>query len=133
MFPGGLGGRNNPKQLAAMMRQMGIEMEELKDVEEVIIRLPDREIVLRDADVSKMKARGEITWQIMGKETSRPRTDKEQAPAIAPSPPVKATITQEDIDLVASQANVSKDAARKALEATNGEPAEAILKLLGDE
>lgn len=126
MFPG-MGGRVNPKQLNAMMRQMGIEMEEIDDVEEVIIRTADKEIYFTDANVQKMTARGEVTWQVMGKEQTRPRTDK------APAGPVKLDIREEDVDLVATQANVSKEQARKALEAANGEPAEALVKLLGDD
>ena len=132
MFPG-MGGRGmNPKKVAAMMRQMGIEMEDIDDVEEVIIRTADKEIYFTDAAVSKMTARGEVTWQVMGTDKVRPRTDKAAAPAAAPAP-VKLEVKEEDVDLVASQANVSKEQARKALEAANGEPAEALLKLLGDD
>jgi nascent polypeptide-associated complex subunit alpha len=101
-------------------------------VEEVIIRTADREIYFSDASVSKMTARGEVTWQVMGTDKTRPRTDKPAAPA-APSAPVRLEVKEEDVDLVASQANVSKEQARKALEAANGEPAEALMKLLGDD
>ena len=129
MFPG-MGGRGmNPKRMQAMMRQMGIEMEELEDVEEVIIRLPDREIVFRDAEVSKMVAQGQTTWQLAGPAETRPRADKAAA---APSAPVKLEISEEDVELVATQANVSKDVARKALVEANGQPAEALVKLLGE-
>lgn len=129
MFPG-MGGRGiNPKQLNAMMKSMGITMEDIDDVEEVVIRTADQEIVLTEASVSKMTAKGEVTWQIMGKATTRPRTSAPTAPAA----PVKLEIRDEDVDFVASQAGVSKEEARKALEAANGEPAEAILKLMGDE
>lgn len=128
MFPG-MGGRGmNPKRMQAMMRQMGIEMEELEDVEEVVIRLPDREIVFRDAEVSKMTAQGQTTWQLAGTPETRPRADK-GATATAP---VKLEISEEDVDLVATQANVSKEVARKALVEANGQPAEALVKLLGE-
>ena len=40
-------------------------------------------------------------------------------------------IPNEDIELVASQAGVSPDKAREALEECGGEPAEAIIKLMG--
>lgn len=130
MIPG-MGGRGmNPKRLAAMMRQMGIDMEDLDDVEEVVIRLPDREIYFTDATVSKMTAQGSTTWQIAGTPQERPRGAA--APA-APSAPVKLDIRDEDVELVATQAGVSKDVARKALEEANGQPAEALVKLLGDE
>ena len=127
MFPG-MGGRGmNPKRMQAMMRQMGIEMEDLEDVEEVVIRLPDREIVFRDAEVSKMTAQGQTTWQIGGTPEERPRR------AAAPAEPVKLEISDEDVELVMQQANVGRDVARKALEEANGQPAEALVKLLGGE
>lgn len=138
MLPGGRGGMN-PKQLAAMMKQMGISMEEIDDVEEVVIRTQKEEIVITDASVSKMVARGQgTTWQVAGKEARRPRAAASEA--AAPAPPAtpalahpKELFTEDDVALVAQQANVSKDEAHRALVAANGEPAEAILKLLGDE
>ena len=50
-----------------------------------------------------------------------------------PTPPLPIpgpVIPEEDVELVATQANVSKEEARKALEECNGEPAEAIIKLM---
>lgn len=129
MFPGGRGGMN-PRQLQAMMKQMGITMEDIDDVEEVIIRTPTVDIVIEEAEVSKMVAKGQgTTWQIAGKETRRPRAPAQGPQSAAPGP----KFTDADVDLVAEQAKVSKDEARAALEAANGEPAEAILKLIGDE
>ena len=128
MLPG-MGGRGgmNPKQVQAMMKQMGITMEDIDDVEEVIIRTPREEIVITEAEVSKMIARGQgTTWQVAGKESRRPR-----APA-APAALAGPKFTDDDVALVAEQAKVSKEEARKALEAAEGETAEAILKLLGD-
>lgn len=132
MFPGGgRGGAGgmNPKQVSAMMKQMGITMDDIDDVEEVIIRTRTEDIVIEEATVSKMTARGQgTTWQIAGNETRRPRGDKPAAPP-APAGP---KFTEDDVTLVAEQAKVNKDVARKALEAANGETAEAILALLGD-
>lgn len=130
MFPG-MGGRGmNPKQMAKMMKQFGIDIEEIKDVTEVVIRTPTKEYVFTDAEVSIMTAQGQKTYQVTGTPQVRaPATDgTPQAAAAAPAP----VFTDEDVDLVASQANVSKDAARKALVETNGETAEAILKLIGE-
>ncbi|HVM45606.1 MAG TPA: nascent polypeptide-associated complex protein [Candidatus Thermoplasmatota archaeon] len=127
MFGGGRGGMN-PKQLSAMMKQMGITMEDIDDVEEVIIRTPREDIVIVEAEVSKMVAKGQgTTWQVAGRETRRPRE------AATPAAPAGPKFTDDDVKLVAEQANVSQEEARKALEAANGEPAEAILKLLGDD
>ncbi len=118
-----MGGRGvNPKRLQAMMRQMGIEMDDIDDVEEVLIRTATKDIVIKPAEVSKVTQQGQVSWQVVGKATERPREAEPAGPKF----------TEEDVALVAGQANVSKEEARKALEATDGQPAEAILKLMGD-
>ncbi len=123
MIPG-FGGRNmNPKRLNAMMKQMGIEVEDIDDVEEVVIRTKEKEIVFRDATVSKMVAQGQTTWQLMGTPEER---------SLAPKAPVKISYSPEDVKLVMEQAHVDEAQARKALDEANGQPAEAILKLLGE-
>lgn len=128
MIPG-MGGRNiNPKRLQAMMRQMGIEMEDIDDVEEVVIRTETRDIVIKPAEVSRVTQQGQVSWQVVGKATETPRA----ATAATPAEPAGPKFTEEDVALVAGQANVSKEEARKALEATDGQPAEAILKLMGE-
>ena len=122
-----MGGRDiNPKRLQAMMRQMGIEMTDIDDVEEVVIRTATKDIVIKPAEVSKVKQQGQVSWQVVGKATEQPRADAAPEPA-------GPKFTEEDVALVAGQANVSKEEARKALEATDGQPAEAILKLMGEE
>lgn len=133
MIPGGRGGPGgmNPKQVSAMMKQMGITVDDIDDVQEVIIRTKTEDIVIEDASVSKMVARGQgTTWQVAGNETRRPRAAA--APA-APPAPAGPKFTDADVALVAEQAKVSTDVARKALAAADGETAEAIMKLLGDE
>lgn len=134
MIPG-MGGRGgmNPKKVAAMMRQMGIEMEDIDGVEEVLIRTATREIQIKPAEVSKITQQGQSSWQVVGKATFRPRGPPAPTPAAEyVSTPSGPTFTEEDVALVAEQANVSKDEARKALQATDGQTAEAILKLLGE-
>ena len=49
MFPGmgGVGGRGmNPAKMKQMMKQMGIDVKELQDVQEVIIKTADSNIVI---------------------------------------------------------------------------------------
>jgi len=113
MFPGGRG--MNPRQLQAQMKRMGINMEELQDVEEVIIRQKARDIVIRNPSVTCIVAQGQRTYQVAGDVSE---VDK------------KPAIPKEDIMMVAGQANVSEQEALRALEECNGEPAEAIVKLL---
>ncbi len=128
MFPG-MGGRGglNPKQLNAMMRQLGITVEDIDNVEEVIIRTATKEFVIADAEVTVMKAQGTKTYQVVGDAVERPRSGEPVGPAPAAPAPL---FTDDDVALVAEQAGVTKDVARKALEATGGETADAILRLI---
>ncbi|MBP1911416.1 nascent polypeptide-associated complex subunit alpha [Thermococcus stetteri] len=104
----------NPKQLKKMMKQLGIKMEELEDVEEVVIRLRGRELVLKDPAVTVITAQGEKTYQIIpGSEEVREVLE----------------VSEEDVKLVMEQAGVDYDTAKKALEEAKGDLAEAILKL----
>lgn len=103
----------NPRKMKKMMRQMGMEAEEL-DATEVIIKLTDGEIVIENPTVTVITAMGQKTYQVVGEEKT------------------KTTIPEDDIKLVAMQANVSEEEAKKALEKTDGDLAEAIV-LLGKE
>ncbi len=103
----------NPKQMKKMMKQMGIEMEEL-EAEEVIIRTSDEELVFRNPNVSKISARGVETFQVMGEYEVIKRPPK---------------ISEEDVKLIMEQANVDEETARKALEEAGGDLAEALMKL----
>jgi len=122
MIPGMRG--MNPRQMKQMMKRLGIEQEELAGVEEVIIRTNSTEYVVRNASVQMIVAQGQKTFQVAGDVEERDRGEGSGAPA-GPS------IPEEDIMLVAGQANVSPEQARKALEECDGQPAEAILKLMG--
>jgi len=113
MFPGGRG--INPRQLQAQMKRMGIVMEELTDVEEVVIRLKTKDIVVKNPSVTFINAQGQRSYQVAGE-----AHEVEKAPAIPKG----------DIQMVAQQAGVSEEDALKALTESNGEPAEAIVKLM---
>jgi nascent polypeptide-associated complex subunit alpha len=116
------GGRMNPKQMKAMMKRMGINQEEMDDVEEVIIRTKDKEIVFKDASVSAVTVQGQKTYQIVGTPQERKReAHGREEPAGVP---------KEDIKLVMEQTGCTEAQARKALEETDGAPAEAILKIM---
>jgi nascent polypeptide-associated complex subunit alpha len=120
------GGRMNPRQMKQMMKRLGIDQEDLGEVEEVLIRTADKEYVFRRVPVSAVTAQGQKIWQIVGEPIVRPRTDaarKDEAPK-------SIAIPDEDVRLVAEKAGVSDEEARKALEAAGGEPAEAIINLM---
>jgi len=104
----------NPRRLQQMMKQMGINIEELSDVEKVIIRTADRELVFDDAQVTIMDAQGMRTYQITGTPETHPRELK---------------IPEEDVQLVVGRTGASAEDARAALKDAKGDLAEAIMKL----
>jgi nascent polypeptide-associated complex subunit alpha len=115
MIPGGRG--MNPKHMKAMMKRHGINIEEMDDVKEVVIKTSDKTLIFKDAAVTCMNVQGQMTYQIVG-------TPEEISSDTG--------IPKEDIILVAEQAGVSEEEAKKALEECGGEPAEAIIRLMGD-
>lgn len=117
------GGRMNPRQMKQMMKRLGIEQEEIADVEEVVIRTATKEYVFTKAQVTMMTVQGQKTVQIIGEPLIRNREGAKPAPS-------KVVIPDEDVQLVAEKAGVSEEEARKALEEANGEPAEAIIRLM---
>lgn len=120
------GGRVNPRQMKQMMKRLGIEQEDLGEVEEVVIRTAEKEYVFRNAAVSAMTAQGQKIWQVIGEPVVRARQDAAKKPAVATGP----AISDEDVALVAEKAGVSEEEARKVLEECGGEPAEAIIRLM---
>ena len=119
------GGRMNPRQMKQMMKRMGIESEEIDGVEEVVIRTATKEYIFTQAQVTMMTVQGQKTVQVVGEPLIRDRPGAKAAAA-----PAKLVIPDEDVALVAEKAGVSAAEARKALEAANGEPAEAIIRLM---
>lgn len=101
----------NPKKLQQMMKQMGIDVEQLDNVQRIIIELSDKDLIFEDATVTIMTASGAKTYQISGEPIER------------------AKIGDDDVNLVVEQAGVSDEEARQALQAAGGDLAEAIVKL----
>lgn len=113
----------NPRQMKQAMRQMGITNEEIPNVTEVIIRTADKEIVISPASVNVMTMKGQKSYQVDGEGFERPLGS-------GGSEPVK--FSSEDIELVMTQTGCDKEKAVAALEACDGELAEAILKVMGE-
>ena len=104
--------RMNPKQLEKMARKMGMQMEQI-DAEEVIIRTPDKELVIRNPSVSKVNMMGQETFQISGQIEERG----------------KKPFTEEDIETVMDQTGADRAEVERVLMETRGDLAETILKL----
>jgi len=101
----------NPKQIQKAMKRMGIQSEEV-DAEEVLIRCRDKNIVIREPNVSKIKMGENETFQIMGEVSEVP----------------KEKFSKDDVKLVMEQTGCSEEDALKVLDETK-DMAEAILKL----
>lgn|SRR3989344_1453046 len=110
MIPG-LGGMN-PAKMKALMKQMGINQEEI-EAERVIFEKSDRRIIIENPNVQKITMQGQVSWQVTGEA-------REEA---------QEGIKKEDILLVAEKTGKTEEEAKKALEESKGDIAEAIVKL----
>ncbi|NLV25813.1 MAG: nascent polypeptide-associated complex protein [Methanomicrobiales archaeon] len=104
----------NPRKMKQMMKQLGMDIKPIEDVQEIVITTPKGRYVFDQAEVAIMKMQGTVTWQITGE----PRFEE-----------AEAVIPDEDVTLVAEQAGVTPEAAKAALIETKGDIAEAILRL----
>ena len=126
----------NPRKMKQMMKQMGIDVSEL-DAEEVVIRTADEELVFTDAQVTRMDAQGQATYQVVGEPTSRDvggdASDASDAAAgteaAEETEALDSGITDEDVAIVSQRADVGESEAREALEAEDGDLAAAIASL----
>lgn len=91
-------------------------MEQIEGVEEVVIRTADKDMVIKNANVSQMKMKGSLVFQVVGEDIEERLREKPK-------------YTKEDVLLVAQQASVSEAKAEQALKDTNGDLAQAILRL----
>lgn len=98
----------NPRQMEKMMKQMGMQAENI-EAEEVIIKTSTGDIRITNPQITKVKMSGNETFQIAGEVSSGPNT--------------------EDVKTVMETAGVSEEKARAALEASGGDLAKAILDL----
>lgn len=103
-----------------MMQKMGMKVDEIEGVTEVLIRTATREIIIEEPIVTSVVVQGQKMYQITG------GSAHERAPSTEASPP---EAPEEDVKLVAEQTRKTMDEARAALKESGGDLAEAILKL----
>ncbi|WP_135851695.1 nascent polypeptide-associated complex protein [Halorussus salinus] len=132
MFGGGGGGGGlDPRKMQQMMKQMGIDVDEL-DAEEVVITKSDGEqLVFDNPEITVMDARGQETYQVVGEPETR---DASNASAVESGDAdaggdAGSAIPDDDIEIVAMRTGASEDEAREALEATDGDLAAAVERL----
>lgn len=110
MIPGM--GRMNPAQMQKMMKQLGIQNEEI-DANRVVFELNDgSKLVFDNPSVSAVNMQGQKTYTVMGEAHEE-----------------EAGLPEEDVKMVMEQAGVSKEEAEEALEEAEGNIAGAIVKL----
>lgn len=99
-----------------MLDKMGLEMKDMGEIEEVVIRTETKELYLIKPQVVEMKGKDNTIFQVVA-------TDIEERQKEVPS------LREEDIVLVMQQASVSKDRAVQALIDSKGDLAQAIINL----
>jgi len=119
----------SPKKLDQMMKQVGLSVEEMSDVEEVVIKTADAELVFEDASVTIMDAQGSKMYQITGTPVKRPK--RELAPEQEQEHEV--SISAEDVEIVVEKAGCGAEEAKATLIETRGDLAEAISRLCENE
>jgi nascent polypeptide-associated complex subunit alpha len=98
------------KKAMGMMKQLGISQEPV-EADRVIIETKDKQIIIDEPQVVKIKMSGQESFQISGKISE------------------KTGISEEDIKTVMEKTGCKKEEAVKALEDSQGDLAEAILSL----
>jgi nascent polypeptide-associated complex subunit alpha len=104
------------REMRRMLDKMGLEMKDMGNIEEVIIRTDTKELYLIKPQVIEMKGKDSTIFQVVA-------TDIEEKQREVP------TFKEEDIILVMQQASVSREKAINALTESKGDLAQAILTL----
>jgi len=108
--------RGGNRQMRRMMDKMGLDMAEIPNVQEVIIKTDKKEIIIAKPSVTEMKAKDNSIFQVIADSYE----EKELETPI---------FSDEDIQLVCQQAGVNEEQATNALNEANGDLAKAILLL----
>jgi|ACXL01.1.fsa_nt_gi nascent polypeptide-associated complex subunit alpha len=116
-------GKMNSREMRRMMSQMGIKSTEMTDVKRIVMEGEAKNYIIDNPEVVMIEAQGQKSLQIVGniREVSKAQTVKKAA--------TEPSFPKEDIDLVMSQANVTRERAVEALKKASGEPAQAIIDL----
>ncbi len=121
------------RQMRRRMAQQGIDMDQV-DATRVIIEGPEKTLIIDQPEVFLMKQAGQEMYQVIGQSEEVSSGDLiiesgenyEEFEQLGESEG-KPTITENDIMLVATQANVDKQEAETILKESNGDIAKAIL------
>lgn len=100
--------------MQAMMKQMGIQSEEINATKVIIEKTDGTNLIIEEPQITRIAMQGQKSYQIAG-------IEKEESS--------EPEISEEDINTVVEKTNCTPDQARKVLESVNGDLAEAILEL----
>ncbi|EQD34739.1 nascent polypeptide-associated complex protein [mine drainage metagenome] len=106
----------DPRTLKNLMSKMGIKSSEIA-ADSVTIECSDRDIIVRNPQVTRIEAQGMVSFQVSGD-----IEEKEKS--------VDVEITEDDIHMVMEKSGIDdKDKAEQALRAAGGDIAEAIMRI----
>ena len=105
MFPG-----MNKRGIEAAMKKMGIKQHNI-DASEVIIKTPEKDIIISEPQVARVEMMGQETFQISGNVSER------------------APLSEEDVKTVSEQAGVSLEDAEKTMNQGKGDFTEGKMKI----
>jgi nascent polypeptide-associated complex subunit alpha len=112
--------RISPRETKRLMKRMGLSLDAMPEVHQVILKTDAKEILIEDPEVAVLDLQGQRVFQITGGTVTEKRLkqDVEEVP-----------IPEADIRLVADQTGRDVEEARAALEESQGDLAKAILLL----
>jgi nascent polypeptide-associated complex subunit alpha len=115
--------RLSPSELRRQLKRLGIKADiDVIDAEEVVVRRRDgKSLVISSPQVMLVRMQGTVMLQVVGSNIEEVKDEGEAAAA--------ASFSEEDVKLVAEQAGVSLEEARRALEEAGGDIAAAIILL----
>jgi len=100
-----------------MIKDMGINLQEMDEVERVVFNTPTKDIIIDGAKVTVVEMQGQKMYQVIGEKIREIQKER------------KIEISKEDAQLVADQTGKSLVEAEEALKETDGDLARAILML----
>ncbi|MEM0227222.1 MAG: nascent polypeptide-associated complex protein [Ignisphaera sp.] len=112
----------NPRELQKQLKQlkkMGMKIEQLENVDEVVIQLEGKKLILEKPDVMALEFASQKVFYIV------PKSIREEIGGIKAETPA-TSIKEDDISFIAEFTGVSRDVAREALIRAGGDIAKAI-------